>query len=213
MSKLLDELRNNPRLRWGVLAIVGTCWLYGVLMLGDAQQLQLRRLQADTQNLARLRATLAQPEWLQRVAPAKTMAVQLEGRLWQAPTAGLAQGAFQDWLNSSLLQSGIAKPQISVTVLDDVTTETNASATSPGANKSSNATPTGLWKLNAKLNFEATTPQLLNLLNQLEGNEKQIIVATLNVHKDPTPRVDMELNAYFQKPGVAAQPSSKPASQ
>lgn len=200
IDNFLNQLRNNPRLRWGVALIVGIIWLYGILMLRETLQEQEQQHRATAQSTSRLRAQLAQPEWIARVAPARDMAMQLEGRLWQAPTSGLAQAAFQDWLNVAMIKAGVSRPQITVTVLDE------AGANSQNQN-SGTATPSDLWKIKAKLGFDFSPATLLGFMSQIEGNEKQIIVGTLNVRKEPAPRVEMELFGYFQK---QAAPATKP---
>jgi len=201
-DNFLNLLRNNPRLRWGVALIIGIFWLYAILLLRESLQEQTQQHRAAAQSLARLRAQLTQPEWVSRVAPAKTMAVQLEGRLWQAPTSGLAQAAFQDWLNAAMAKAGVTRPQITVTVIDE------AVASAPNQSEGSGVTtPADLWKIKAKLGFDFSAPALLDFLNRIENHEKQIIVATLNLRKEPVPHVEMELYGYFQK---QAAPTTKP---
>lgn len=202
IDNFLNELRNNPRLRWGVALIIGIFWLYGILLLRETLQEQEQQHRATAQSISRLRAQLAQPEWLSRVAPARNMAVQLEGRLWQAPTSGLAQAAFQDWLNAAMIKAGVNRPQIIVTVIDE------AMANTPNQNQDIGATtPEDLWKIRAKLSFDFSSATLLGLLGQIENNEKQIIVGALNARKEPIPHVELELYGYFQKQAV---PATKP---
>ena len=193
-DNFITQLRTTPRLRWGMAAIIAIGWLYGVLLLRDAAQDQSQQERAATQAISRLRAQLTQTEWPARVPPAKVMAVQLEGQLWQAATTGLAQAALQDWLTNTLAKSGIANAQVSITVIDEAAA----------------GTPADLWKLKAKLGFEFNAPTLLDFLNRLDANEKQTVVALLNIRKEPSPRVDMELFGYFQKPAAAA---AKPAKE
>ncbi len=87
LNNFLIQLRENARLRWGVALIVGTCWLYGLLLIQEALQTEARLHRSANLSLARTRAQMTQTEWLARVAPAKTLAVQLESRLWRAATA------------------------------------------------------------------------------------------------------------------------------
>ena len=204
-ANFLNQLRDNPRLRWGVAMIAGIFWLYAILLLQETVQEQTLQHHAATQTIARLRAQLAQPEWLSRVVPAKTMSVQLEGRLWQAPTTGLAQAAFQDWLNAAMLRAGVSRQQITVTVIDEAVTS------APGQSKASDdsATAASLWKIKAKLGFDYSAPILLEFLNQIENHEKQIIVGVLNVRKEPMSHVEMELYGYFQKQAAPASKTDK----
>jgi hypothetical protein len=204
IDNFINQLRSNPRLRWGVVLIIGIFWLYAILLLRETLQEQEQQHRAVAQSIARLRAQLAQPEWIERVMPVKTMAVQLEGRLWQAPTSGLAQAAFQDWLNSATAQAGIIHPQITVTMIDEITT--NAPSQNEGTNTT---TPADLWKISAKLGFDFSAPQLMGFMSLIENNEKQITVGILNVRKEPLPHVEMELVGYFQKQAVPTKANDK----
>jgi len=202
LDSFLKQLRDNPRLRWGVALIVGIFWLYAILLLRESLEEQTQQQRAAAQAISRLRAQLAQSEWTARVIPAKIMAVQLEGRLWQAPTSGLAQAAFQDWLNAAMLKAGASRPQITVTVIDEV------AANAPNQKQDSGTTtPADLWKIKAKLGFDFSAATLMDFLNLIENHEKQIIVGTLKVRREPMPYVEMELYGYFQK---QAAPATKP---
>jgi len=209
LGDLIKQLRDNPRLRWGVALIAGIFWLYLVLLLRDAAQTEGQQQRAAGQSIARLRVQLVQHEWTARVLPARTLAVQLEGRLWQAPTAGLAQARFQDWLNAAMVKAAVTHPQIAVTVIDDGAANASGVASQnpePGTADAA-TTPADLWKIKAKLDFDFSSPVLIDLLRRIEGNEKQIIVATLNVSKEPRSHVEMELYGYFQKPLASATKS------
>lgn len=193
LEKILTELRNNARLRWGVALILALLWLYGLMLLNEAQQAQQQQYRAGAQTLARLEAQLTQAEWLTRVESAKTLVVQLESQLWQAPTSGLAQAAFQDWLNATLQKAGAVRPIITVTVVDEITAASAYPETAAGS------TPPDLWKLTAKLGFAFEAEKLLTVLSEIESNDKRIIIGSLHIRKQPTAHVEMELHAYFQK--------------
>ena len=200
MDDFLSQLRTNSRLRWGLALILGIGWLYGVLVLRDSLQEQSQRLRAATQSIARIKTQLAQPEWASRAVAARAMGVQLDGRLWQAATPGLAQAAFQDWLSSTMVKSATTGPQVTVALVEDAPTNLATSATPP---EGTSATPTDLWKIKAKLNFDFNAATLLDFLARMENNDKQIVVSTLVVRKEPAPRVELEVVAYFQKPAKA----------
>ena len=199
LKDLFNEVRNTPRLRWGIVLIIGTCWLYIILLLQESLQDQTRQHNTARLALVQMRAQITQTEWNARVAPAQTLSVQLESRLWQAATAGLAQAAFQDALNSAMAKAGAARPQISVTVVNE-----SPATDTDQAKETETATPTDLWKVKAKLSFDFSAPALLELLSQIDRRDKQIIISTLSVTQSPPNRVDMELVAYFQKPSAQA---------
>lgn len=205
LDNFINQLRDTPRLRWGIALIVGTFGLYGILLLREALQEEDQQYRVAAQSISRLSAQLAQPEWVSRVVPAKTMAVQREAKLWQAPTPGLAQAAFQDWLNAAMVKAGVTHPQITVTVIDEAAV--NAPNQSEG---SDTTTPADLWKIKAKLGFDFSAATLMNFLDQIENNDKQIIVGAFNARKEPMPHVEMELYGYFQK---QAAPTTKPTKE
>jgi len=205
IDNFLNELRNNPRLRWGVTLIAGLFWLYVILLLRETLQEQEQQHRAVAQSISRLRAQLAQPEWLERVAPARTLAVQTEGRLWQAPTSGLAQAAFQDWLNAAMAGAGASNPKITVTVIDEIV------ADAPTQNQDSGTTtPPDLWKIKAILGFGFSAETLPKFMSLIESHEKQIVVGALNVRKEPMSHIEVELYGYFQKQAV---PATKPTKE
>lgn len=208
LENLFSQLRDNPRLRWGLILILGIFWLYVVLLMRESLQEESQRHDAAVQAIERISAQLAQPEWIKRVTPAKVMAVQLEGMLWQAPTSGLAQAAFQDWLNVALAQLGATRPQVTVTVVE----ERVAGATDQSQDSTA-ATPTDLWEIKAKLNFEFNPAAVMSFLDHIENNPRQIVVETFKVSKEPVPHVEMELYAHFQKQDAAAAPATRPAVQ
>ena len=208
-DNLLSQLRANPRLRWGIALIVGIFWLYGVLVLREQVQEQTQQYRSASLALARLQAQRAQADWPARLAPAKVMAVQLESKLWQAPTAGLAQAAFQDWINLNIVKAGVANPQISVTLVEDAVPSSASGSTSNNAASSNpdNAiapTPSDLWKIKAKINIDLGLMSVNDLINKIESDDKKIVVSTFSTRTEPLPRAELELLAYFQKPGTTA---------
>lgn len=198
MADLLNQLRANARLRAGLALIIAIAWLYGVLTLREEVQAQNQRFRSANLAVNRLKAQLAEPEWPARATTARALAVQMEGRLWQAPTPGLAQAAYQDWLTISMVKAGITNPQIAVSVVEEAAAAGNAADA-----KTAPDTLADVWKLKAKMQFEFNPPALMDFLAALENHERQSVVRQLTVRKEPAPRVEMELTAYFQKQKTA----------
>lgn len=190
---MLIQIRSNPRLRWGLWVIFGILWLYAILVLRDALQEKQDKYNTIIQSVSRLNAQLAQPEWPSRAVSAKTMAVQMESRLWQAPTSGLAQALFQDWLKTTLVQTGTNQSALTIIVLDSATSAGTVAA-SPIV-----SVPTDLWKVRTTLSFEFNPENFTALMNKIEFGEKLVSIEALSIRKEPAPRVDMQLTAYFQK--------------
>lgn len=201
LNGMLIQVRSNPRLRWGLWVILGIFWFYIILVLRDVLQEKQDKYHSVAQSVSRLNAQLAQPEWVTRAGAAKTMAVQMESRLWQAPTSGLAQAAFQDWLKTTLAQAGLNQPVLTVTSPDSATS-TGTTAANPAVSP-----PTDLWKVRATLSFEFNPENFITLMNKIEFGEKLVSIETLSIRKEPAPpRVDMQLIAYFQKQAHPEQP-------
>ena len=199
LSSLLAGVKANPRLRLGLWLIVGTAWLYGLLLLRDEVRHAASDHQALARNVARVQARAGQTEWTARVEPAQALQLELENRLWRASTIGLAQAAFQDWLNQAVQQANLTRPVVSVAAQEQSAPEKNAAGT----------TKTGLnadiWKVSAKVGFDFTPKGLYALMGRLAGHDKQIVVETLVIRGAPARRAEMVLVAHFQKPATTLQ--------
>jgi len=195
-SLMIAAVRENPRLRIGIFVIFGILWLYGLLVLREEVALAGREHQTMARKLARLNAQATQTEWAARAGPTLAVQLDLESRLWREGTIGLAQAAFQDWLNQAMSQSGLTRTAAIVAAQED-------SAVAKGGADTAGADPTrDLWKVTAKVSFDFTPKGLYALLGRLEGYEKQITVESLIVRGLQVPRVEMVLVAHFQKPGT-----------
>ena len=190
-------VKDNPRLRLGLWLVVGIFWLYGLLLLRDEARLATSEHQTLAKKVARMQAQSNQSEWKVRVEPAQALQLELESRLWREGTIGLAQATFQDWLNQAVQQSNLTRAVVTVAAQEESTSKNNNTAkTESGLNRD-------LWKVSAKVAFDFAPKGLYALIGRLEGNDKQIIVESLVVRSTPSPRADMVLVAYFQKPSGA----------
>lgn len=191
LSTLLAGIKANPRLRLGLWLIVGIAWLYGLLLLRDEAQHAASEHQALARKAARIQAQAAQSEWPKRVEPAQALQLQLESRLWRESTIGLAQAAFQDWLNQAVQQASLTRPMVTVAAQE----ENTSGATEADHNGD-------IWKVSAKLGFDFAPKTFNALMERLASHDKQIAVETLVVRGTPTQRAEMVLVAYFQKPAA-----------
>ena len=193
----LSEFRANPRLRWGTWAILAILWLYGNLLLSDLADARAEEYRALSNRIARVQATAAQTEWLSRVESGRSLQLDAESRLWRASTAGLAQAAFQDWLNQSVQQADVTRAQVTVGAAEEATvSQASAAAAAPVS-----PTPSGLWKVSARLGFDFNPKSFYALMSRIAEHDKHTVVESLTVRGAPTPRVETVLVAYFQKPG------------
>lgn len=205
-STFKADLQSTPRLRLWLALIVAAIGLYSLLVLRETLQNAEQKERAASLTISRLHAQLGQAEWLERLPPAQVMHAQMEGRLWQAPTGGLAQAALQDWLTAALAQAKATKTMLTVTMIDELTADASAPAPAPAgaAGDGTAPTPPDLWKIKATVGFDFNQTSLLDLLQRIEAHDKHLVVNALSVRKEPLARVEIELLGYFQK--QAAKP-------
>lgn len=191
-------------MRWGLWVILGISWLYAILLLRDQVRDQTDQYANIAKKVARLQTEVQHQAWLERVEPAKILRVQMESRLWQASTSGLAQAAFQDWLNQIFLQAAVGRPSITLSALDEKTPEKTDEVENNGETA---AVPVDLWKVKAKLEFDFNPPAFLSLMTLIGGHDKKTVIESLVIRKEPFPRVEAVVAAYFQKQKPADNPA------
>ena len=80
LREFREEIRRNPRLRWGGLAIVAILFLYMLMLLSDwRRELQLQYQQRAT-DLYKMAALAGQDQWLGRAREANSMRRDLRWR-------------------------------------------------------------------------------------------------------------------------------------
>lgn len=185
LQQLLGQLTEQPRLRWGLWLILGILWLNLDLTLQELTTDRAARYQNTERELARTKVLAAQSEWLERVEAARLARIAVEETLWQAGTPGLAQAQFQDWLNRQLTAAGVTRLSMDASIY---TPRQESSATMPD----------DLWRVMVKTQFDFTPQTLTEALRRLAVNNQRIVVDSLVVRQQPTPRVEMQLSAYFR---------------
>jgi len=183
LDNFIAQIRNNPRLRWGLWLIFGIFWLYAVLLLRDQFRDKSEQYANAVKKVERLQAEVRQKEWLERVEEARALKVQMESRLWQAGTSGLAQASFQDWLNQMFLQAAIGRSSMTLSAVEDKGSDMT------DAGKKETVTPEDLWKIKAKLEFDFNPAAFLSLMTQMVSHEKKTVFESLVIRKEPVPRV------------------------
>ena len=201
LSPLLASIKSNPRLRLGLWLVLGIAWLYAILLLRDEAGHAVSEHQALAKKVARIEAQAGQVEWIERVEPARALLLQQENRLWRESTIGLAQAAFQDWLNQAVQQASLTRPMVTVAAQEESTLEKKATGAKDAEPNSD------IWKVSAKISFDFTPKNLYTLLARLSAHSQQIVIETFVIRGSPTLRAEMLLVAYFQKP--LAQKDSK----
>jgi hypothetical protein len=193
-DKYIAEIRGNPRLRLLLAGVAAIIWIYALINLRELAIAKYTQFVGVERQIAKTKLQASQGDWPQRLQAIKLLQVELEGRLWQNSTQGLAQAAFQDWLNQAAIRANLARPAVTMLAVEDKadtgTADSAAGAVSPNVD---------LWKVRAKIEFDFTPPSLMNLLKQMMMNPQQVVVESMNIRKEPVPRVDMLVVANFQK--------------
>ena len=194
LNQFLAEFRANLRLRFLLAGVVAIVWIYVVISMRDVAIAKNVQFVGLERQIAKTKLQASQADWQQRLESIKLVQVELEGRLWQNSTQGLAQAAFQDWLNQATIRASLGRPAVTMLAIEE---KSDAPATDNTTNPASAAPE--IWRIRAKLEFDFSPPGLMNLLKQIALNPQQIVVESVNIRKEPVPRVDMLLVANFQK--------------
>ncbi len=196
---LLDALKTNPRLRWGLMGILGILWLYGVLELRDQVQVKAGNHLTLNRKIARIQGTALQTDWPNRLIDARALQARLEKNLWRENSIGLAQATFNDWLNQLAQQAGLSKVQLTVAVQDE------ESAAGKDKTRDESQVADRLWKVSAKFAADFNPQTFYPFLSRIYGNDKLVQVESMVIRSMPSPRAELLLVAYFhkQKPMVS----------
>jgi hypothetical protein len=196
IDQLIAEFRANVRLRLLLGAVVAILWVYAVISMRELAMAKTQQYIGLERQIAKTRLQATQADWPKRLDSVKLMQVELEGRLWQNSTQGLAQAAFQDWLTQATIRASLGRPAVTMLAVEE---KSDPGAAAGSETNKALPTATQLWKVRAKVEFDFTPPGLMNLLKTISMNPQQVVVETLNIRKEPVPRVNMLLVANFQK--------------
>jgi hypothetical protein len=196
IDKFVAEFRANVRLRLLMGIVVAILWVYAVITMRELAMTKTQQFVGLERQIARTKLQTTQADWPKRLESIKLMQVELESRLWQNSTQGLAQAAFQDWLTQATIRASLGRPAVTMLAVEE---KSDPVAIAGGETSKALPTAAQLWKVRAKVEFDFTPPSLMNLLKAISTNPQQVVVETLNIRKEPVPRVNMLLVANFQK--------------
>jgi hypothetical protein len=178
------ELRGNTRLRWMLVAAVLVFLVYLLLLASDFRQANQREYQLLHRQLVRLQAmdaSSAVVDYSARLAEEQETSKQIESRLWQATTEGLAGADFQAWLQGQAKQHGFEKVRMELSDLRPL-----------------EGMRVPLWKLEAELTATAKNDAVVKFLEALAGNESMVIVEEFGFTPGRSNRVSALIVAYFR---------------
>jgi|GEM_PF-5072664 len=191
-------LRSNPRLRIGLVLIVGIIWLSLLLDLRDQNTALLDRYKQTAAQLSRFSAQQKQTQWMTRAQDAKDVLAVVEQRLWQNPTLGLTQAEMRDWLMQQLLQAKAAQYTVKVS-------ESGGDKGDAKGSKSTDA-PADLIRVRAQIEFNTNPDVLDGLLSRLADADHQVVVESLSVKQ---PRTELTVASWYKVQPVAPASSAQ----
>jgi hypothetical protein len=182
------ETRKNPRTHLGILAILAILLLGLWFRIDDSHREAQGRIEADAQQLSGLRRLAGQTEWQARRDRVQRLRVQLESRLWEAESDGLAQANFQNLITRLGKEANLPRADVKVELI-------GATTASQGYRQMS-ATVTGPFN----------APSLQKFLAKLDADGHMLVVDRLRIETASVPRFEMLLSTYLSP--IAAKPAA-----
>ena len=198
-SQFLGEWRSNSRFRAGIYLLLGTLWLYGVLLLRDHAVAEHANWELVEQKNSRARATAAIADWPTRAQEMKTAVAELEALLWRDGSIGLSQAAFEERIIQSLTAMNIPIRGIRTTAM---------------AESVSTPSQLALMQLRARvqIDFRASTvyPWLASIARSKAEKSPTIFVESLAIRTSNVGQAataEVELVGFAVKTAVAREPT------
>ncbi len=180
LTPFIIELRNNTRLRMGVWLIIALLLGYSIMLLNDYRLKTQQEYNSVVEQLSQLKTIANQSQWLDRTAEIQQVREQIQAKLWQANTKGLAQATFQQWLRTISKQIDIKRLQVDPAL--DVPKYVD------------------VWQVTAKLRGDFTKQNLTSFLLQIDTSPSLVVTEMLDVYESKEQlKLVIIVKAYFQK--------------
>ncbi|MBW0008282.1 MAG: hypothetical protein JO335_11295 [Sphingomonas sp.] len=180
-----EEVGRNPRLHYGVLAILAILVLGSWLGIEDSHRRAQSASDTASQYLVTLRRLAGQTEWRKRSETVGSLRAQIENRLWDVESDGLAQANFQD-----LIAKFAERNKLEAT---DIRVEIVAAASAS----------TKLRQMTASFSGRFDGEKLQNFLADLARDRHLLVVDRLRIETIPLPKYVMAVTTYLRA-GAAA---------
>ena len=181
----------NPRLRLGVLVVIGILWLYGLLVASDNTARSRDGHVAVTAEIGRLQPSASDREWPARAERAQQQLIALQAMRWAGNDVGVIEAELQDWLRATATRTGLTLRNVSVVRVD--ASASSASGVQPGQ------------VIRAKVTADLQRLALVGFLAEVAHHERVIAVERMHLRtRSQPPTVEIELRV------VAAVPPNRP---
>lgn len=184
LANFINEFLKNVRLRIGIWLIVALLLTYLVTLFSDYQRQLQENYTGVLNRLTQLQTLAQQTAWRDRANQAQALRNQLETRLWQAETKGLAQATVQKWLSGEVERIKFEQPYLQV----EAATE---SLKYPG-----------LWVVTARLDATFEAQSFESLLLAIVEYPSMTVTERLEIRQIglSVPKFTLILSAYFMAP-------------
>ncbi len=192
-----QEMVSNERLALllgtaGILVLLST--LYGFWSLTSQMG---KQLVVSKSSLARLQAEVTGDAWPKRLETTQALKTQISVRLWEAPTAGLAEAGFETWIRTHFSTYGGTIQPVQIT-------------RSPAVGRDGQTTPTlaGLQRMTAKVIAPFDQAIVLQVLADAAEADKIIVVDRAIVRAGINSRLEMDISTFIRtgEPGAKVGP-------
>lgn len=193
LQSALAEVRDNPRLRLGLIAVLAIVWLYALLWWRDVQVDQRDQLAGMHEQADRLRPfERAEATWQARLVDARQLTAGMQTYLWEARSRSLAEAAFRDWLQSRAQSAGLAVRELTVRIQDGEPTAVQTPDAAAGSGPP--------FSVRARLVASFAPAAGVSLLLAVHSNKQHVGVQRMQFRNAPPGQestFDLELVAPF----------------
>ena len=200
MTSFLNELKDNRRLRLGLMAVFAIIWLLALLELNDhlsTARMEARQLRAQIARVQTLAKDSRWPGYRDRVTASLA---QFRARAWREESEGRIQAHLQDWLREQLFDGGIEAKELVVSLPQAYKGPDNDDGTgAPGTEQTEtgSALPSEMRLVHARLVIDFREKPFLKLMAAIADSNHWLWVERLAVHNWGTRTVELELGALF----------------
>ena len=175
------ELSANPRLRLGIWIIVAIlAGYFAFVVQADRVDAASAAFASADARLTRGRDLLDRVDWSERLAAARAVEAELQGRFWQAPNEGLAQANLRAAVEGMTVDFAFGQPRIDL-----------------GASRPVPDVP-GLWKVQTRFVGQAVGASALRLLHRIATHPNKLVVERLDLsRRRGAMRIEILLSGYF----------------
>lgn len=191
-QRVVQEWRQNRRLRIGAMAIVLVLGLHLVLALSDERAARSGQFARDAELLGSLQDASRESAWPRRAAAAEARLEAMRESLPKARSDGLAQAELQSWLTTLAATTGLQDPRVRV--------ETSLAV--PGE--------TGIWQVLARLDADVPDGATPAVMRALAQGLPWIRAERLELKSGQKTRLSVVVRGYYRQGDHDGVGSGKP---